>query len=124
MSKVSVKQKMIGLGLCFVVIISGCEAKKTDYQRPVELRGVYLNMGDKNIFATPRSVAEAMHFLGEHHFNAVFPLFQIDDGMIHKTEFMDGFIGKPADSIAVNRNPLAELIYEAHRQGLKVIPLC
>ncbi|MDO9547493.1 MAG: family 10 glycosylhydrolase, partial [Candidatus Marinimicrobia bacterium] len=115
-------KKIIILGFSLTLLICNCNSKKSNYEKPVELRGVYLNAFESNIFNSQRSIAEAMHFLGEHHFNAIFPEIRLDANMIYQCEIMDGLFGNTIDSLNSDRDPLAELIYEAHRQGLKVIP--
>jgi len=115
-------KKQIIIGFSLILLLCSCHSKKPNYERPVEVRAVYLNTSNDNIFNSQRSIAEAMHFLGEHHFNAVFPAIRFDVKIMDQYETEAGFLEKLIDSIYADRDPIAELIYEAHRQGLKVIP--
>ena len=111
---------VVALGM--ILMIAHCSTKKMDYKKPVELRGVWLTNVDSNVLDSQRSIAEAMHFLGEHHFNVVYPVVWSDAKTVYQSEIMDSLFGLPIDPRFAGRDPLAELIYEAHRQGLKVIP--
>ena len=115
-------KKQIIIGFSLMLLVCGCDSKKPNYERPVEVRAVYLNTFNSNIFDSQRSIAEVMHFLGEHHFNAVFPAIRFDVKILYKFETGGGFLDKLIDSLYADRDPIAELVYEAHRQGLKVIP--
>ncbi|MBU1064199.1 family 10 glycosylhydrolase, partial [bacterium] len=68
-----------------------------DYKKPVELRGVWLTNVDSNVLDSQRSIAEAMHFLGEHHFNVVYPVVWSDAKTVYQSEIMDSLFGLPID---------------------------
>ncbi|MBN2601094.1 MAG: family 10 glycosylhydrolase, partial [Candidatus Marinimicrobia bacterium] len=87
-----------------------------------ELRGVWLTNVDSKVLDSQRSIAEAMHFLKSHHFNVVYPVVWNDAKTIYQSDIMDSLFGVPINPRFDGRDPLAELIHEAHHQGLKVIP--
>ncbi len=115
-------KRYIAIVLGTMLLIVCCSTKKMDYKKPVELRGVWLTNVDSDVLNSQRSIAEAMHFLAEHHFNVVYPVVWNDAKTVYQSELMDSLFGLPIDPRFAGRDPLAEIIYEAHRQGLKIIP--
>ncbi|MBN2600998.1 MAG: family 10 glycosylhydrolase, partial [Candidatus Marinimicrobia bacterium] len=89
-------------------------SKKINYEKPIELRAVGLNCIGNNVISNQRSIAEVMHFLGENHFNGVFPLVQVS-----LFDSIDGT--KKTD--ALRNDVFNKLILEAHRQELKILPI-
>lgn len=106
-----------------LLLLFACGSKQVDYRRPVELRGVCIDGYRSGIYETPRTVAEAMHFLGINHFNTVFPLIRVDVRMIEQCRLTPGLTGGTPDSIVTSRDVFKELVHEAHRQELRIIPL-
>ncbi len=113
---------LLRIFLPFVLLSAGCSSRNMNYSRPVELRGVWLTNVDSQVLDSQRSIAEAMNFLGKHNFNVVYPVVWNDAKTIYQSEVMDSLFGIPIDPRFAGRDPLSELIQEAHRQGLKVIP--
>src|SRR5262245_13528354 len=72
-------------------------------ETPVQLRGAWITADDLERLATRKGIATALETLADAGFNAVFPPMRarVD----------------PAD-----RDVLAEILFEAHRQGLEVLP--
>lgn len=86
---------------------------------PIELRGVWL--ADEAVLASRESIADAMHFLADHHFNVVFPVVWNGGRTLYPSMVMQQWFGATKAAADTHRDPLAELIEEAHRRGFAVI---
>ena len=87
-----------------------------------ELRGVWLTNVDSDVLDSRENIEEAMAFLAEHNFNVVFPVVWNDAATMYPSTVMDTLVGRRIDPQYEGRDPLGELIEEAHERGLAVIP--
>lgn len=91
-----------------------------------EVRGVWLTNVDSKALESRSSIAEAMQFLHDHHFNVVFPVVWNDAKTLYPSRVMDSLFGMPIDPRMVRnapgRDPLQEVIEEAHARGIAVVP--
>ncbi len=88
---------------------------------PIELRALWIGPHDLDLFASRDRIAATMDRLAEIGFNAVIP-----------TAWKDGRALFPSPSLALvatgetllfpGRDVLGELVFEAHRAGLEVLP--
>jgi len=104
--------------LCLLVIFVVCS--KPLIQK-TEIRGVWLTNVDSAVLDSRESIAEAMQFLADHNFNVVFPVVWNDAKTIYKSPLMDSLFNVEIDPRFKGRDPLAEVIDEAHSRGIKVI---
>lgn len=88
----------------------------------METRGVWITNTDSKVLNSQRSIAEAMDFLAETGFNVVFPVVWSKAVTLYPSQVMATRFGVEIDPQYIGRNPLAELISEAHRVGIKAIP--
>ncbi len=88
----------------------------------IETRGVWLTTTDSKVLRSQQRIAEAMDFLAQTGFNVVFPVVWNKAVTLYPSQAMRQTFGVEIDPLAVGRDPLAELIAEARRVGLKVIP--
>ncbi|MUG94478.1 family 10 glycosylhydrolase [Scytonema sp. UIC 10036] len=88
----------------------------------VEIRGVWLTTTDSKVLDSQQNIAEAMQFLAETGFNVVFPVVWTRGTTIYPSQVMQQTFGTDIHPLFTERDPLAELIVEAQRVGLKVIP--
>jgi uncharacterized lipoprotein YddW (UPF0748 family) len=88
----------------------------------VETRGVWLTNTDSKVFRSKQRIAEAMDFLIETGFNVVYPVVWNKGVTLYPSQTMQQSFGVEIDPSFVNRDPLAEVVVEARRVGLKVIP--
>ncbi|MGM3305207.1 glycoside hydrolase family 10 protein [Anabaena sp. WFMT] len=88
----------------------------------VEIRGVWLSTTDSQVFKSRQSIAEAMEFLAETGFNVVFPVVWHKGVTLYPSPTMWKMFGIEIDSNFLGRDPLMEVVEEARRVGLKVIP--
>ncbi|MFN6565945.1 glycoside hydrolase family 10 protein [Dendronalium sp. ChiSLP03b] len=87
-----------------------------------EIRGVWLTTTDSKVLRAKQRIAEAMEFLAETGFNVVFPVVWNKGVTLYPSQTMQQIFGVEIDPMFVGRDPLAEVVTEARRVGLKVIP--
>ncbi len=88
----------------------------------METRGVWITNTDSKVLQDKQSIASAMDFLAETGFNVVFPVVWNKAVTLYPSQVMRERFGVEIDPRYVGRDPLAELIGEAQRVGIKVIP--
>jgi uncharacterized lipoprotein YddW (UPF0748 family) len=90
--------------------------------RSVELRGVWLTNVDSRVLDSRAAIAEAMEFLAEHDFNIVFPVVWNKAATTYPSRVVREAIGVEIDPRYRGRDPLAEVVEEAHRRRIAVVP--
>jgi len=88
----------------------------------MEIRGVWLTTTASSVLNSQQNIAQAMKFLADTGFNVVFPVVWNSAATIYPSRVMRENFGVEIDSRFKGRDPLAELIVEAKRVGLAVIP--
>lgn len=86
------------------------------------IRGVWIPSTDCKVITSKQRIAEAMDFLAATGFNTVFPVVWNRGFTAYPSQIMREKFGAEIDARYQGRDPLAELIVEANRVGLKVIP--
>lgn len=117
------------MGACKVVLalslvfLTGMPVRQVRAQSPAaEVRGVWLTNVDSEVLLSRDRIAAAMQFLARHHFNVVYPVVWNDGVTLYPSALMDSLFGLAIDPVYQGRDPLAEVIEEAHLCGLAVIP--
>ncbi len=87
-----------------------------------EIRGVWITTTDSTVLNSKQNIASAMDFLAQTGFNVVFPIVWSNAYTIYPSRVMRETFGREINPRFVGRDPLAELIVEAKRVGLAVIP--
>ncbi|RMH56310.1 MAG: hypothetical protein D6685_13460 [Bacteroidetes bacterium] len=103
------------------LLLAGCTPAPVE-DSPAEVRGIWLTNVDSDVMMSRASIAEAMQFLAEHHFNVVYPVVWNKGYTLYPSAVMDSLFGLPIDPVHEGRDPLQEIIEEAHRHGLRVMP--
>lgn len=88
----------------------------------IETRGIWLTTTDSKVLRSKQRIAEAMDFLAETGFNVVFPVVWNKAVTLYPSQTMQKTFGVEIDPMSVGRDPLEEVVVEARRVGLKVIP--
>lgn len=86
-----------------------------------ELRGVWM-AADPAVFGSRASIAEALDFLARHNVNVVFPEVWYDGVTLHPSAALERAFGLRQDPAYAGRDPLSEVVVEAHRRGIEVVP--
>ncbi len=87
-----------------------------------EIRGVWLTTTASKVFDSRENIVESMNFLAETGFNVVFPVVWNKAATQFPSQVMQQNFGVEINPRYRGRDVLAEVITEAHRVGLKVIP--
>ena len=88
----------------------------------VEIRGVWLTNTDSSVLNSQENIAQAMEFLAETGFNVVFPVVWNRGVTLYPSAVMHKTFDISINSMYQNRDPLGEVVTQARRVGLKVIP--
>ncbi|MEH1831169.1 MAG: family 10 glycosylhydrolase [Nostoc sp.] len=88
----------------------------------IETRGIWLTTTDSKVLRSKQRIAEAMDLLAETGFNVVFPVVWNKAVTQYPSQTMQQTFGVEIDPLCVGRDPLEEVVVEARRVGLKVIP--
>ncbi len=105
--------------LVFSLFLNQCNSQN---ENPKEMRAVWLTNVDSKVLDSRDAIREAMQFLKDHHFNVVFPVVWNDAKTMYRSQIMDSLFNIPIDPRFAGRDPLAEVIEEAHQRNIKVIP--
>lgn len=89
--------------------------------QPREVRGVWITNVDSQVMFSKAALAEAMDYLASRGFNVVYPVVWNKGYTLHPSETMEELFGIRQDPVMEGRDPLAEIIVEAHRNGMEVI---
>lgn len=88
----------------------------------IETRGIWLTTTDSKVLRSKQRIAEMMNLLAETGFNVVFPVVWNKAVTLYPSQTMRQTFGVEIDPMCVGRDPLEEVVVEARRVGLKVIP--
>ncbi|MBC1241146.1 glycoside hydrolase family 10 protein [Nostoc sp. 2RC] len=88
----------------------------------IETRGIWLTTTDSQVLRSKENIAQAMDLLAETGFNVVFPVVWNQGVTLYPSQTMQQYFGVEIDPKSVGRDPLEEVVVEARRVGLKVIP--
>ena len=91
-------------------------------QDPVEVRGVWIPNSYSSFFASRENVRDQMALLAEAGVNVVFPVVWSKGYTLFDSAVAEKEVGARKDPRYGNRDPLAEVLFEAHRHGIEVIP--
>jgi hypothetical protein len=108
-------------GFILAAACLSCHPTQPD-NKPSELRGIWLTNVDSHVLESRARIAGAMTFLHEHNFNAVFPVVWNKGVTLYPSPTMDRLFGIPIDTAYRGRDPLAEIVAQAHARGIAVIP--
>lgn len=88
----------------------------------MEIRGIWITTTASQVFNSRQNIAEAMDFLAETGFNVVFPVVWNNGTTTYPSQVMREKFGIEINPRFQGRDPLKELIEEAKRVNLAVIP--
>jgi len=109
------------------LMAQGCAAAQPAHDparaaMPVGVRGVWVTNVDSDVLTSREKIAEMMDFLAAHNFNVVYPVVWNGGKTLYPSAVMEREFGLKIDSRFEGRDPLADVIVEAHRVGIEVIP--
>lgn len=109
------KHAIVAVVLC---VATGATARAGER----ELRGVWIPNTDTAFFDSRASIAAGVEELARGGINVLFPVVWSKGATLYPSAVMRGITGEEIDPRYAGRDPLAEVIFEAHRRGVEVIP--
>jgi uncharacterized lipoprotein YddW (UPF0748 family) len=85
------------------------------------VRGVWLTNVDSQVLNSKKNINEAVSLLDELGFNTIFVVVWNKAMTTYPSKIMKEFTGVEIDTLFTGRDPLKELIEEAHKKNIKVI---
>lgn len=97
-------------------------AQQTNYVE--EVRGVWVTNVASPMLYNKDEIAKAMDYLAENGINVIYPVVLNKGVTQYRSQIMKDEFGMEMEDVFIiqNRDPLAELIVEAHRNGMEVMP--
>jgi len=89
--------------------------------RAQELRGVWIPNTGSAVLESRAAIAEAMEACRAHGLNAVYPVMWSKGATCYPSKVAEGVVGARIDPRYGERDPLAQVVYEAHRRGIEVV---
>jgi len=111
------------LALCSLTSVSAFaqESRLLAQQSPKELRGVRISAAD-GIFGSREQISKALEALADARFNVVFPCVWDGAYTLWRSPTAKEVLGAECDPALGERDVLSEILFEAHRFGLEVVP--
>ncbi|MEY3161181.1 MAG: hypothetical protein RIT25_1172, partial [Planctomycetota bacterium] len=91
-------------------------------QEPAEVRGVWIPNSFSTFFDSRENVRDQMALMAEAGINVVFPVVWSKGHTLFDSAVAEKVVGARTDPRYGDRDPLAEVLFEAHRHGIEVIP--
>lgn len=106
-----------------MALCTGCSAPEAGrpLPPPIELRGAVLS-NDDGVLESKERIADALQFLADHNFNLVCPVVWEDGRAFFRSATIEKMPGAGQLLPAGNRDPLAEVLEEAHKRNIAVLP--
>ncbi len=118
---------IVFLAVALLLSSGSVQAGKTNNDEPdQELRGVWITETNSHLMFDRKRLASAMDYLADNGFNVVFPVVWFQQYTLHPSDVMAEYFGEdkrqsPAYA-GQNLDPLEDIISEAKRVGIEVIP--
>ncbi len=107
--------------LLTVTIFYPLEISSQSVAKQTEIRGVWITKNDSDVWLDSKKLSEAMEELASLNFNTVYPVVWNSGYVAYDSEVAKG-VGIPIIKGEGNWDIVAEIVYQAHRSGLLVIP--
>jgi uncharacterized lipoprotein YddW (UPF0748 family) len=118
------KQYLILFGLFTLVLSFQLETNAASHQtgddNKTGVRGVWLTNVDSEVLTSREKIIEAVDFCKKLGFNTIFAVTYNKGFTLYPSKVMKQLFGVEIDSLYIGRDPLQELIEEAHKQNIKV----
>ena len=108
---------LIVIFISIIIFIPSCNAQVNRQA----VRGVWLTNVDSEVLNSKENIIEAVTLLDELGFNTIFVVTWNKAMTSYPSKIMKEFTGVEIDTLFTGRDPLKELIDEAHKKNIKVI---
>ncbi len=106
---------MLAAAFCFAIL-------SPQEPEPAEVRGVWIPNSYSTFFDSRQNVRDQMALLAQAGVNVVFPVAWSKGYTLFDSAVAEAVVGRRSDPRYGDRDPLAEVLFEAHRHGIEVIP--
>ncbi len=113
-------KKLLMIVLMVGLALQSCKSQQE--KKVTELRGVWITNVDSDILDSYENIKEGIEFLAAHNFNIIYPVVWNDAKTLYPSEVMEETFGWKIDPRFEGRDPLAEIIREAHKHNIAVVP--
>ncbi|MEM1448387.1 MAG: family 10 glycosylhydrolase [Planctomycetota bacterium] len=110
---------MLAAALCAVSLAA---PSPRPVAQEVEIRGVWIPNSHSTFFDSPQNVRDQMEALSAAGVNVVFPVVWSKGYTLFDSAVAEEVVGARKDPRYGDRDPLAEVLFEAHRHGIEVVP--
>jgi uncharacterized lipoprotein YddW (UPF0748 family) len=86
-----------------------------------ELRGVWIANTGSAVLESRQGIVAALEACRAHGLNAVYPVMWSKGLTCYPSAVAEGVVGARIDPRYGERDPLAQMVYEAHRRGIEVV---
>lgn len=107
---------IISITFLSLFVSSSCQTSENE-----AVRGVWLTNVDSEVLNSKENIVEAVNLLDELGFNTIFVVVWNKAMTTYPSKSMKEFTGVEIDTLFTGRDPLKELIEEAHKKNIKVI---
>ncbi len=104
--------------LMITLLFSGCKAKTEEKEA---IRGVWLTNVDSDALNSLDNIKQTVKVCKDQGFNLICVVMYNKGMTLYPSKTMKELVGQEIDSAFVGRDPLKELIEEAHKEDIKVI---
>jgi len=98
------------------ILTLSCQTQKNE-----AVRGVWLTNVDSEVLNSKENIIQAVEMLDQLGFNTIFVVTWNKAMTSYPSKIMKDFTGVEIDTLFTGRDPLKELIEEAHKKNIKVI---
>ncbi len=105
------------------ILLSGCIKENTSNQKiqgKSALRGVWLTNVDSEVLKSRQNIIKAVELCHKNGINAIFAVVWNKAMTMYPSAVMEKEFGMKIDPLYIERDPLKELIEEAHKREIKV----
>ncbi|MBE2279531.1 MAG: family 10 glycosylhydrolase [Ignavibacteriaceae bacterium] len=103
-----------------LILLGGCGKKEVQKVYPEGVRGVWLTNVDSDVLSSKKNIEDAVKLCKESGINAIFCVVWNKAVTMYPSKVMKDLFGVEIDTLYIGRDPLKELIEEAHKSGIKV----
>ena len=113
--------------LLLLILLFNCQVPENretleieEIDQPTAVRGVWLTNVASDVLTSREKIAEAVTLLDTLGFNTIFVVTWNKAATMYRSQVMDSLFNQPIDPVYGERDPLQEIIEEAHALDIKV----
>ncbi|MFH0736644.1 MAG: family 10 glycosylhydrolase [bacterium] len=107
--------------LLFLLPLLSCHSIEKKYIEKEAIRGVWLTNVDSDVLLSLENIKTAVNLCKEEGFNTIFVVTYNKGMTLYPSKTMKDLLNQEIDSAYIGRDPLKEIVEEAHKKDIKVI---